>query len=81
MKKERAQMSKVQIIQNGVTKLVSARDARILVAIKKATYATKSQEPHTQIGPQVAAPAGSDPQDSGAEKPKRAYKRKDMVAE
>jgi hypothetical protein len=76
MKKERAQMSKVQIIQNGVTKLVSARDARILVAIKKATYATKVVDQAPIEKPIEPAEVGAE-----AEKPKRAHKRKDMVAE
>ena len=67
-------MQKVQIIQKGQIKAVSPRDAKILVALKKATLAPDPAEADSTDTP--------DPATEGEEKPvKRAYRRKDMQAE
>ena len=66
-------MQKVQIIQKGQIKAVSPRDAKILVALKKATLAPEPAEAETDT---------PEPCTEGEEKPaKRAYRRKDMQAE
>ena len=62
-------MSKVQIIQNGREKTVPAAHAKILVALKKATY------------PQEVKQADEPKQDEAAKPAKREYKRKDLKAE
>ena len=67
-------MQKVQIIQKGQIKAVSPRDAKILVALKKATLAPKKAEGESNDTPEQAT--------ESEEKPaKRAYRRKDMQAE
>ena len=66
-------MQKVKIIQKGQIKAVSPRDAKILVALKKATLAPEPAEAETDT---------PEPYTEGEEKPaKRAYRRKDMQAE
>lgn len=64
-------MSKVQIIQNGREKTVPAAHAKILVALKKATY-PQTEEPKQ---------ANDSKQDEAAKPAKREYKRKDLKAE
>jgi hypothetical protein len=59
-------MEKVEILKGGQVKLVTPRDARILVALKKATYVVKDETPEPT---------------PEADKPKRAYTRKDIRAE
>jgi hypothetical protein len=54
------------LMKSGVVKEVSAKDAKLLVLVKRATLVAEEPESKT------------DEQD---DKPKRAYKRKDMAAE
>lgn len=63
-------MSKTEIIQRGVTKMVPTKHAQILVALKKAIYA-----------PEPDANGSGENVDTEAPKPKRAYQRKDLKAE
>lgn len=66
---------KVEIIQNGKRKLVSRRDARILVAVGRAAYAP----PEVQV--QKADPPADTGSDKPAKKAKRKYQRRDLRAE
>lgn len=67
-------MQKVQIIQKGQIKAVSPRDAKILIALKKATLAPEPADAESTDTPEPAT--------EGEEKPaKRPYRRKDMQAE
>ena len=62
-------MSKISILQNGVIKTIPVAHAKILVALKKATYVP---EPVTEEGGKEV---------DTTEKPKRAYLRKDLRSE
>ncbi len=64
-------MSKISILQNGVIKTIPVAHAKILVALKKATYVPE---------PEVVTEEGGKEVDTN-EKPKRAYLRKDLRSE
>jgi hypothetical protein len=55
------------LLKSGVVKEVSAKDAKLLVLVKRATLVAEESESKTDK--------------QGDDKPKRAYKRKDMAAE
>jgi len=55
------------LLKSGVVKEVSEKDAKLLVLVKRATLVAEEPEEKTDK--------------QGDDKPKRAYKRKDMAAE
>jgi hypothetical protein len=63
------------LLKSGVVKEVSAKDAKLLVLVKRATLVAEEPEAKAEHNPEAEA------QESGDAKPKRAYKRKDMAAE
>ena len=63
------------LMKSGVVKEVSAKDAKLLVLVKRATLVAEEPEVKAEHGPEAEAQEAQDA------KPKRAYKRKDMAAE